>query len=72
MQNFGLLFQLIVLKLETLILLIACVMREYTKMEICVLLFMSEGNIERLKSFLVEKRVTRVLQTFLIFGQYKF
>lgn len=37
MQNFGLLFQLIVLKLETLISLIACVMREYTKMEICVL-----------------------------------
>lgn len=72
MQNFGLLFQLIVLKLETLISLITCVMREYTKMEICVLLFMSEGNIERLKSFLVEKRVTRVLQTFLIFGQYKF
>ena len=72
MQNFGLLFQLIVLKLETLISLITCVMREYTKMEICVLLFMSEGNIERLKSFLVEKRVTRVLHTFLIFGQYKF
>ena len=72
MQNFGLLFQLIVLKLETLISLITCVMRECTKMEICVLLFMSEGNIERLKSFLVEKRVTRVLQTFLIFGQYKF
>lgn len=54
MQNFGLLFQLIVLKLETLISLITCVMREYTKMEICVLLFMSEGNIERLKSFWVE------------------